>query len=667
MSAVLQMPSFSSSPYGLQKQNVESFAPAFTSVNGKPSTSPTNEQKLPFPVNTRTPPVRPLDNGYRSSSDSASPHLSSGDISPASPNKRRHAESEDDSYVKISPVRSTTLSPNQSTATSRFSPAQYHSAKLPSMDNPQQRTLPPLDCAEAERRWATEPREMPHNGYQELQPRENRLAESTPGAAQGPTSNVTELFTHEQTIGTELARSGMQAEPKRRKRQFANRTKTGCGTCRRRKKKCDEAKPQCNNCHKGGFICEGYAIKVPWPKNGVTKPPPPLQAKERSSAEIASVYARCPACNQVHIPHCETPRENSKASYQSEPHAPNAPEGARSRPITVEEHERKPPAPSNWSTNTWSEALPPRASYQTEGPPPTQYPPAQAPRDAPPAPPQNHQVPLHQQSEPPRPLSHRIYHHALPSASQSVASTPVPAMVANAAAHHHQVPQLSRQAASTTAPPAPPPTHYVPPPIALKSEKAKMLAGEPFLPFDRQLVDERNQCTSAVFRFNDTSNGAVNITETERGRLFKTIVAARWIPPHTTVRPVVGHYGGNVHVAAPFHCDYGYNLSIADNVVIGSNCQLLDAARICIGRNTKIGARVLISTIKTPTDPKALKGSNGTELAQEVWIGENVYIGDGCIIEAGVKIGDGAVVRPGSVVVRDLPRECVAHGNPAFG
>lgn len=179
-----------------------------------------------------------------------------------------------------------------------------------------------------------------------------------------------------------------------------------------------------------------------------------------------------------------------------------------------------------------------------------------------------------------------------------------------------------------------------------------MLAGLPFLPFDRTLVDEREKCAAAVFMFNSTTNGANSITETQRGLHFKTIVAARWIPPHSTERPVVGHYGGNVHVAAPFHCDYGYNLSIADNVVIGSNCQLLDSARICIGRNTKIGARVLISTIKTPTDTKALKGSNGTEVAQEVWIGENVYIGDGCIIEAGVKIGDGAIVRPGSVVVR---------------
>ena len=36
-----------------------------------------------------------------------------------------------------------------------------------------------------------------------------------------------------------------QGNPKR-KRIFSNRTKTGCLTCRRRKKKCDEGQPQCN-------------------------------------------------------------------------------------------------------------------------------------------------------------------------------------------------------------------------------------------------------------------------------------------------------------------------------------------------------------------------------------------------------------------------------------
>ena len=37
----------------------------------------------------------------------------------------------------------------------------------------------------------------------------------------------------------------IQSDPKKRKRNFSNRTKTGCMTCRKRKKKCDEQKPEC--------------------------------------------------------------------------------------------------------------------------------------------------------------------------------------------------------------------------------------------------------------------------------------------------------------------------------------------------------------------------------------------------------------------------------------
>ncbi|PUU72698.1 fungal-specific transcription factor domain-domain-containing protein [Tuber borchii] len=42
------------------------------------------------------------------------------------------------------------------------------------------------------------------------------------------------------------------------------RSKTGCITCRRRKKKCDETKPECNNCIKNAVVCEGYPEKTYW-------------------------------------------------------------------------------------------------------------------------------------------------------------------------------------------------------------------------------------------------------------------------------------------------------------------------------------------------------------------------------------------------------------------
>ncbi|SPO07608.1 related to C6 zink-finger protein PRO1A [Cephalotrichum gorgonifer] len=42
------------------------------------------------------------------------------------------------------------------------------------------------------------------------------------------------------------------------------RSKTGCITCRKRKKKCDEAKPRCMNCEKNAVVCEGYHEKQMW-------------------------------------------------------------------------------------------------------------------------------------------------------------------------------------------------------------------------------------------------------------------------------------------------------------------------------------------------------------------------------------------------------------------
>ncbi|KXT17793.1 hypothetical protein AC579_5328 [Pseudocercospora musae] len=42
------------------------------------------------------------------------------------------------------------------------------------------------------------------------------------------------------------------------------RSKTGCGTCRRRKKKCDETKPVCQNCEKNNVVCDGYELPQQW-------------------------------------------------------------------------------------------------------------------------------------------------------------------------------------------------------------------------------------------------------------------------------------------------------------------------------------------------------------------------------------------------------------------
>lgn len=181
-----------------------------------------------------------------------------------------------------------------------------------------------------------------------------------------------------------------------------------------------------------------------------------------------------------------------------------------------------------------------------------------------------------------------------------------------------------------------------------------MLNEEPFKPFDDQLIEDRDGCKGHLFRYNNTSNSALTIAGEERSRLFRAVLGARWTSNYRgRETPMMGgHLGHRVFVDTPFMCDYGYNISIADGVEIGTGCKFLDSGRITVGRNTTIGANVTIDTQKMPTDHKSLKGSGRTAVASAVHIGENVHIGANSTILAGVKIGTGAIVHAGSVVVR---------------
>jgi acetyltransferase-like isoleucine patch superfamily enzyme len=48
-----------------------------------------------------------------------------------------------------------------------------------------------------------------------------------------------------------------------------------------------------------------------------------------------------------------------------------------------------------------------------------------------------------------------------------------------------------------------------------------------------------------------------------------------------------------------------------------------------------------------------------------VTIGKNVWVTTRCIILQGVTIGDNVIISAGSVVVSDIPSNCIAGGNPA--
>lgn len=59
--------------------------------------------------------------------------------------------------------------------------------------------------------------------------------------------------------------SGTSDSARRRGRKTSiTRVRTGCLTCRKRKKKCDERKPTCLHCEKGNYVCEGFLPQELW-------------------------------------------------------------------------------------------------------------------------------------------------------------------------------------------------------------------------------------------------------------------------------------------------------------------------------------------------------------------------------------------------------------------
>ena len=161
--------------------------------------------------------------------------------------------------------------------------------------------------------------------------------------------------------------------------------------------------------------------------------------------------------------------------------------------------------------------------------------------------------------------------------------------------------------------------------------------------YDKELLIDRLEAKDLCFEYNQLKSS--NIEEQEK-----------------IMKKLLGKTKGNFTIVAPFWCDYGYNIEIGENFFANHNTVILDGGKVKFGDNVFVAPNCGFHTAGHPID--AERRNKGLEYAYPITVGNNVWIGAGVQVMPNVTIGDNVVIGGGSVVVKDIPSNSVAVGNP---
>ena len=166
----------------------------------------------------------------------------------------------------------------------------------------------------------------------------------------------------------------------------------------------------------------------------------------------------------------------------------------------------------------------------------------------------------------------------------------------------------------------------------------------------------------------------------------------KWYANHF-LQPQFEQLGPGCHFMKPWHVEiFGGPVSLGDHSTVIATpdrkvrltvwSDLRGGGRIAIGRCALICPGVRISAATEIAVGESCMLAQGVFITDSDWhgiydrslaigntapvrIGNNCWIGDSAIVAKGVSIGENSIVGAGSVVVRDIPANAIAAGNPA--